>query len=88
MSKLPLKRGRKKISFLDRHLKTMKIIMINWALFAMLLASFTMYMLLREIKSLRQDNSEMATEITNLKSNLTEIEKQYPASEIILKLKK
>jgi F0F1-type ATP synthase membrane subunit b/b' len=72
---------------LNKHWHTIKIVMINWLIFTALVVSFTMYMLLKDIKDKQQTIQEMSMEIQTLRHNFEEIEKQFPTSEVILKLK-
>ena len=72
---------------LNQHWPAIRLTMINWLIFCFLSLIVTSFMLMREIKSLRQDKAEMANEITIMRHNLELIEKQVGGSgKVILEL--
>lgn len=78
----------RKLNKLEKHWPAIQLSIIHWWLFATLTLIASAWLLMREIKSLKQDNAEMAQRVENYKRNLAEIEKQYPNSKVYLELQK
>ena len=71
---------------LNKHWPSIRLTIINWLIFCFLALIVTSYMLMREIRTLRQDKAEMAKENATMRGNLELIESQYESGEVILKL--
>ena len=78
----------RKLNKLEKHWPAIQLSIIHWWLFATLTLIASAWLLMREIKSLKQDNAEMVQTIGNYKRNLAEIEKQMGSGKVILELGK
>ena len=69
-----------KIIQMKKHWNTIKIIIINWVIFALLLSGFAILMLMR-------DRTALLKRIEVCENNMNEFNKQVESGRIILELK-
>jgi hypothetical protein len=71
---------------LEKNWPSIRLTIINWLIFCFLSLIVTSFLLMREIKSLRQDKAELTNDMVRMRHNLELIEEQMGSGKVILEL--